>query len=212
MIKVLLVDDHQIVIDGIKSLLEDAPGISCQGWSNSGQEALDQLVDTPVDVVLLDINMPEMDGLKTCQLILQQHPEIKVIALTMLSERSMIKAMVQSGARGYLLKNVGREELIRAITRVYSGKSHYSDDIADIILHPEWDKEKESTQIILSRREKQILQLIINELTTHEVAEQLFISENTVETHRRNIMKKLGARNTAGMVRIALENKLIEKS
>ena len=211
MIKVLLVDDHQIVIDGIQSLLKDAPGISCQGWANSGQEALDLLVDIPVDVVLLDINMPEMDGLKTCQLILQQHPAIKVIALTMLSERSMIKAMVNNGAKGYLLKNVGREELIRAISRVFRGKSHYSDDIADIILHPELDKKKESPGFIVSRREKQILQLIINELTTQEIAEKLFISENTVETHRRNIMKKLGARNTAGMVRIALENKLVDQ-
>ncbi|NNF33606.1 MAG: response regulator transcription factor [Saprospiraceae bacterium] len=208
MIKVLIVDDHQIVIDGMMSLLADAENITCQGFANSGQEALNKLQEKSYDLVLLDINMPEMDGLKTCNLILQQHPTIKVIALTMLAERSMIRAMVETGAKGYLLKNVGHDELVTAIRRVHSGKSHYSSEIADILLSP-LPKAKNKPQISLSSREKQILQLIVDEFTTSEISEKLFISVNTVETHRRNIMNKLGAKNTAGVVRIALENKLL---
>lgn len=210
MIRVLIIDDHQLVIEGINSLLKEEPDIICNGWASSGRAGLQKLKESHYDVVLLDINMPEMDGLKTCELILEQHKDVKVIALTMLGERSMIKAMVEAGARGYLLKNVGHGELVRAIKRVHNGKSHYSEEIAEILLAP-GPKEKETTTGFpkLSSREKQILQLIVNEMTTAEISDELHISVNTVETHRRNIMHKLGAKNIAGVVRMAIENDLL---
>ncbi len=210
MIRVLIADDHQIVIDGIRSMLRDEDGIVCDGWANSGREALSKLQDSDIDVVLLDLNMPDMDGLETCRQILSQHPGIKVIALTMLDERSMIRAMVEAGAKGYLLKNVGHDELVHALKRVQAGKSHYSQEIAEILLAP-GPKEKAdgSPRVLLSSREKQILKLIADELTTSEIAVQLHISVNTVETHRRNIIHKLGVKNTAGMIRKAMEQGLI---
>lgn len=208
MIQVLIIDDHQLVIDGIRSLLKKEVDILCNGWANSGEAGLRKLQESEYNVVLLDINMPEMDGLKTCELILKQHSNTRVIALTMLGERSMIRAMVKAGAKGYLLKNVGQAELVRAIKRVYDGKSHYSEEIAEILLAPE-PKENILPFPKLSSREKQILQLIVDELTSTEISESLHISVNTVETHRRNIMHKLGAKNIAGVVRISIENGLL---
>lgn len=211
MIRILVIDDHQLVIDGIRSLLSEEQDIVCTGWANSGQEGLQKLRSEEFDVVLLDINMREMDGLKTCELIRQQHPHAKIIALTMLGERSMIKAMVEAGAKGYLLKNVGQEELVRAIHRVHQGKSHYSEEIAEILLSPDPSELKTTaSRPGLSSREKQILTLIVNEMTTGEISDELNISVNTVETHRRNIMHKLGAKNIAGVVRIAIENGLLD--
>lgn len=213
MIRILIVDDHQIVIDGIRSLLSSEKDIICEGWANSGREAFQKLENATFEIVLLDINMPVMDGLKTCELILHRHPHVKIIALTMLEERSMIKAMVKAGAKGYLLKNVGHEELVRAIKRVHNGKSHYSEEIAEILLSPDPKQGTPDPELPkLSSREKQILQLIIDELTTAQISEELHISTNTVETHRRNIMHKLGAKNTAGMVRIAIQHHLIDPS
>ncbi|NNE30153.1 MAG: response regulator transcription factor [Saprospiraceae bacterium] len=210
MIKVLVVDDHQLVIDGIISLLGDAENISCQHGVNSGQEALGIIHKEPFDVVLLDIGIPDMDGIKTCELIHDQFPDVKIIALTMLSERSMIKAMLEAGASGYLLKNVDFQELEMAVNRVYSGKKHYSEEIAEILIKPEPKKEsEEQPDFALSRREKEILKLMVYENTTSQIAEQLFISVNTVDTHRKNIMQKLGAKNLAGIVRKAIEFKLI---
>lgn len=209
MIRVLIVDDHQLVIDGIRALLSVEEEITCHGSANSGEDALKQLHGSDFDVVLLDISMPGMDGIKACTRITEQFPNIGVIALTMLGERAMIKAMIEAGARGYLLKNVGHDELVRAIQRVHSGKTHYSPEITDILLRPDHTQKDKPSIPALSQREKQILRLIIDEHTTSEIAEALHISVNTVETHRRNIMHKLGARNTAGIVRVALENDLL---
>ena len=210
MIQVLIVDDHQLVIDGIHSLLNDAADIRCTGSANNGKEAISMMQEAHFDVVLLDINMPGMDGLKICGIINEQFPDVKVIALTMLGERSMIKAMVEAGAKGYLLKNVGHDELVRAIKRVHAGKSHYSEEIAEILLSPITNQNKKDLpKLSLSAREKQILKLIVDEYTTSEISKTLHISVNTVETHRRNIMHKLGAKNTAGMVRIAVEQQLL---
>lgn len=213
MIRVLIVDDHQIVIDGIRSMLRDEDGVSFAGSANSGKEALAKLQISNYDIILLDLSMPKMDGLETCRRILNQDPGSKVIALTMLDERSMIRAMVEAGARGYLLKNVGHDELVQAIKRVHAGKSHYSQEIAEILLAPEpKGKKPDSQKILLSSREKQILKLIADEFTTANISDRLHISVNTVETHRRNIIHKLGVKNTAGMIRTAMEQGLIDAS
>lgn len=212
-IHVCLVDDHQIVVEGLRLLIGTAGDIQCIFTASSGEEALKHLRSAPVHVALVDIEMPGMDGITCCRLIREQFSEVHVIALTMYRERSLIKRMIEAGADGYLLKNTGRDELLTAIRRVYAGKSHYGDEIAEIIVRgnaKERQGIRKSMLPSLSSREKQIVRLIMDERTTAEIAEQLNISFNTVETHRRNIMHKLNARNTAGIVRIVLEEHLLE--
>jgi DNA-binding NarL/FixJ family response regulator len=212
MIRVLVVDDHQIVIDGLQLLMEGLEDISCVGSAASGEKALTFLQNSEVDIVILDIEMPGMDGIACCTRIAKSYPDMHVIALTMHSERSLIKRMLEAGARGYLLKNAGRDELASAIRRVYQGKSYYSDDVAETIIRGDTTSRPRRHAMFptLSSREKQIVQLIVDEFTTQEIADKLSISFNTVETHRRNIMDKLGAKNAAGIVRIALEHHLLE--
>lgn len=212
MIRVFVVDDHQIVIDGLQLVMDGLADISCVGTATNGEDALAFLQSHSADIVLLDIDMPGMDGIACCTRIIQRYPGTQVIALTMHSERSLIKRMLEAGANGYLLKNAGREELDKAIRRVNEGKSYYSHDVAETIVRGDPAVKPHSKQLFptLSSREKQIVRLIVDECTTQEIADKLNISFNTVETHRRNIMDKLGAKNAAGIVRIALEHRLLD--
>lgn len=213
MIRIFLTDDHQLVIDGMKLMISEAEDMQCVGHANNGQEALRRLEEQEVDVIMLDINMEVMNGLETCRAIHTRHQEVKVIALSMLKEPSMVKQMLKNGASGYLLKNAGKEEVLRAIRRVYSGKKYYSAEVADAVmasLSPEPVKKSNTLFPGLTRREKQVLQLIVEEYTTQEIADELSIKFGTVETHRRNLLIKLGARNTAGLVRTCLEYGLLK--
>ncbi len=211
MIDVLIVDDHQIVIEGLKLLLESNADISVIGTVNSGHAALDFLEYQPVHLVLLDIFMEGMNGIETCEKITKQFPAIKVLALTTANDTSLIRSMFNAGAKGYLMKNTDKEELTKAIHTLLKGDSFFGEEVSKYILTEIKGESSSSISSIprISRREKQILQMIVDEMTTAEIAKQLFISFGTVETHRRNIMNKLGARNTAGMVRIALEHGLL---
>ena len=212
MIRVLIVDDHRIVIDGLKLLLQQVGNVVVVATVSDGLEALQVLEQENIDVVLLDINMPKLNGIETSKRIKEKYQDTDVIALTMIQEASMIRKMLKAGAAGYLMKNVGKEELIKAIYSVHEGNNYYASEVSDIIFQDLQGEQKKSKSLYpqLSRREKQILKMILDELTTGEIAEKLHISFGTVETHRRNIMNKLGARNTAGMVRIALENRLLD--
>jgi len=205
----VIADDHQIVIEGIEHMLREVPGIEVVGTAHHGGEVLSFLLGHKADLVLMDINMPVMNGIDTCAKVRSEHPGVQVIALTMMQEASLIQRMLTAGAAGYLMKNSGREELLHCIRTVMAGKTYYASEVADILLSDLSKPEKKSPFPQLSRREKQILKMIAGEMTTGEISEQLHISFGTVETHRRNIMQKLGARNTAGMIRIAFENKLI---
>lgn len=212
MIKILIADDHQLVIDGLKLMLEDATDMQCIAEANNGIEVLQVLKNTAADIILLDINMPEMNGLECCKKVRVSYPDVKIIVLSMLQEASLIKQMLQEGASGYLLKNEGQAEVLAAIRSVYDGKPFYSEGVMDIVMNSLSNKptKKPSSPFpSLSRREKQVLQLIVEEFTTAEIAEKLFISFGTVETHRRNLLVKLNARNTAGLVRICFEFDLL---
>ncbi len=211
MIKVLIADDHQIVIDGIRLMLSDADGLECAGTANSGEEALQLLQNLPIDVLLLDINMPGMDGLECCRKVHADFPAVKILMLSMLREGSLVKMLLNEGASGYLLKNAGKDEVIDAIRKVHAGERALSPEVLDIFLENNSEKKKQMASPFpkLSRREKQVLQLIVGERTTGEIASELFISFGTVETHRRNLLMKLNARNTAGLVRMALEYDLL---
>ncbi|MBK8565609.1 MAG: response regulator transcription factor [Saprospiraceae bacterium] len=211
MIKILITDDHQLVIDGIQLMLAEADDLQCVGTANSGERALELLATTSTDVLLLDINMPGMDGLETCRRVRRDFPSVKILMLSMLREGSLVKMLLNEGASGYLLKNAGKDEVLEAIRKVHRGERALSSEVLDIFLQPDAEKKRLMTSPFpsLSRREKQILQLIVDEKTTGEIAEELFISFGTVETHRRNILMKLSARNTAGLVKAAIEYKLI---
>ncbi len=211
MIQVFIVDDHKMVIEGIELLLKNHESIQVMDSALSGEEALDKLSQITPQVVLLDINMPGMNGIDTCKKMIELQPNIKIIALSMHKESSLIKLMLSSGAKGYVLKNAGQDEIIEAIETVYQGKTYLDDIVNEIIVNSVAKSKKQKQQSPfpkLSRREKEILELILEEYTTQEIAEKLFISFGTVETHRRNMLIKTGARNTAGLVRIALEYEL----
>ena len=211
MIRVLIVDDHKIVIEGMKLLLQNHPNIEVAGTALSGEEAIDLLPNLCPDVVLLDINMPGLNGIDTCKKLLELQPILKVIAISMHKESSLIKLMLSNGAKGYVLKNAGQDEVIEAIEAVYMGKTYLDETVNEIIVSSVTSAKSskvESPFPSLSRREKEILALILEEYTTQEIADKLFISFGTVETHRRNMLIKTGARNTAGLVRIALEYEL----
>jgi len=211
MIKLLLTDDHNIVRDGIKILLKDQGDISVVAEASNGQEALSVLVNGGVDIVLLDINMPGLDGLKTSAIIKDKYPDVKIIALTMYREMNMVEAMFKNGAKAYLLKSCSQSELLKAIRGVAGGDEYLEDELReDFALHMDKPLARIKQSPTVSKREKEVLQLISEELTTSEIAQKLFISITTVETHRKNMLKKLGLRNTAGLMRYAFQHSLID--
>ena len=212
--RVFVVDDHQVLVDGIRALLGSAEDVSFTGAAYSGEEALERLEGTAADVVLLDIGLPGMDGLDTCAAIKGRWPELKVIALSMHDGHHMISGMLERGASGYLLKNVGREELLEAITTVCNGGTHLSSQATDVLVEGLRNQEQASGDhgrepIVLTEREQEVLMLIADEHTTSEIADRLGISVNTVESHRRHLLEKLGARNSAGLIRNAMRSGLL---
>jgi len=212
MIKILIADDHQLVTDGLKLMLAEADDMICAGTAANGKEALGQLALHPVDVLLLDINMPEMDGVECCRQVKERYPAVKVLVVSMMREASLVKLMLKEGASGFLLKNAGKDEVLYAIRKVFEGKQAFSTEVLDAIMDSfagKFTKVADNPFPKISRREKQILQLIVDERTTTEIASELFISFGTVETHRRNLLMKLNARNTAGLVKAALEYNLL---
>ncbi len=210
-IKVLTVDDHQLVLDGIKLMLEGHKVINVVAEAHNGQEAIDYVAAHEVDVVLMDLNMPEVNGIDACKVIKELKPNTKVMILSMISEHKMIKSVMKTGANGYMLKNSGQQEIIEAILKVYAGENHFDDRIIDIMMDPKNTAQVKSENLhpSLSRREKEILKLIVEEHTTAEIAGKLFISFGTVESHRRNMISKLGVRNTAGLVSAAYKFDLL---
>ena len=211
-ISVQIIDDHQLIIDGLMTMLGGIEDIEVIDSARNGKEALAMIEKQEADVVLLDINLPDTNGLDLCQEIRKKGVESKILALTMVRELSLIKIMLRNGANGYLLKNSSQQSVVEAIRKAYTGEQVFSQDVQQIMLDDLVGKKSQPKSLFpkLSRREKEIVQLILDEKTTQEIADQLFIGFGTVETHRRNIMNKLGARNTAGMVRTVLEYGLLE--
>ncbi|MCC5932028.1 MAG: response regulator transcription factor [Cyclobacteriaceae bacterium] len=213
MIEVLIVDDHKMVIEGMQLLLHDQEEIKVTGFALSGEEAIELVPVLKPDVILLDINMPGINGIDTCKSILSSFPDIKIIAISMHKESSLIKLMLGNGAKGYVLKNAGKDEIVKAIQSCYLGKVYLDDTVNEIIINSVTNTSKQKisdTFPHLSRREKDVLRLIMDEYTTQEIADKLFISFGTVETHRRNMLIKTGARNTVGLVKLALEYNLLK--
>lgn len=211
-IKVLLVDDHKIVRDGIKLMLEPQAGIDVVAEAENGEKVIGLLQESPVDVIVMDINMPKMNGIVTTKLVKEKYPGIKVLALTMSSDDTHIRQMVQAGASGYIMKSAGREELTTAIHEVMEGKHYFSDQATQsIMMDLVKNKGKSSAPdpIHITERETEVLQMIVKEHTNQEIAEKLYISPRTVDAHRRNLLQKTGARNTAGLVSYAFQHGLV---
>jgi DNA-binding NarL/FixJ family response regulator len=214
-IKVLVVDDHQLMIDGLKSLLECEEDIVFAGGANSMAETLSFLSLNKVDVVLMDINMPDGSGIETTEQIRELYPLVKVIALTMHDDISIITRMVRAGASGYILKRTNMNEVIEAI-RVVANNGRYLSNYAqsivmDNLVMPALKSEiKEEAKSILSSREMEVLKLVAKEYSNEQIAEKLFISERTVEAHRRNIFIKTKTKTSVGLIKYAINNGLID--
>lgn len=211
MIKILIADDHQMFIDGLKSLLEGSAGICVVGEARNGHEVVELCALKAVDIVIMDINMPGMDGIQATRELLKKHPAIKILGLSMYNDREYISDMLKAGALGYILKNTGKESLLNAIHTLHSGANYLGEEVSKTLLNS-FMKNPQLAKIMekLSDREKEVLVCIATGLTTHEIADQLFISKNTVETHRKNLLYKLKARNTAELVNNAYKQRLIQ--
>ncbi len=212
MTSILIADDHQMFVDGLKSLLEDQEEIHVVGEAKNGQEVLAFCDSQQIDLVVMDINMPVMDGIQASKELTKRHPLIKILGLSMYNDRDYISDMLQAGALGYILKNTGKENLLEAIHTLQSGANYLGEEVSKTLLNGFIKNPSQSTHLTekLSEREKEVLGCIATGMTTHEIGDQLFISKNTVETHRKNLLYKLKARNTAELIRNAYKQRLIQ--
>lgn len=210
--RLLIVDDHQMLIDGIKALLQEEPTFEIVAQAQNGIQALEILKSNAIDIVLTDISMPEMDGIELTQKIKQDYPDVKILALSMFSEKQMIREMVDAGVSGYILKNTGREELVGALSKIASGGIFFGDEVTNEMMRMMTDQEKSELKkeiVNLTFREREILKLIAKEYSNSKIAEELFISERTVETHRKNIFRKTNTKSIVGLIKYAIEHKLV---
>ena len=210
MIEIAITDDHIIVIEGIRMMLKSNKEIVISQSFTNITDTFDGL-DKSVKVLLLDINLPDGNGITACKDLLQKFPNLRIIALTNFEDVSFIKQIIKNGAMGYLLKNTDKKELVNAIKTVLEGERYLTQNIQEMLLNESLGKAAPSSFFVpkLTSREKEILDLIIKEYTTEEIAEKIFISVKTVESHRSNLIQKLGVKNSAGLVRVAFEKGLI---
>ena len=208
--KIAITDDHVMVLKGIVSLLENTPEIKIIGEYENGEETIKGLDLNLPDVLFLDINLPDINGIDLSKQLLKTHPELKIIALTNYEDITFVKRMLKNGVHGYLLKNTDKIELVEALKTVLSGDVYLQKDIQKRLFN-QTSKKATNNGLLpkLTRREHDVLLAISEELTTQEISEKLFISPKTVETHRMNIMSKLGAKNSVGIIKIAIEKQLL---
>ncbi|GAB2787341.1 DNA-binding NarL/FixJ family response regulator [Hymenobacter luteus] len=215
MIRIALADDHAIIRDGIRALLVGEADLQIAAEASNGRQLLELLAEIPVDVVLLDINLPEMDGHEAIRQLQRHYPGIRVLVLSMLSHEEYVTRVLEAGALGYALKNVSRDEILFAIRSVAAGRRFLCTELGVYLLHrlsKLGDKQapgEEKKPPVLSRRETEVLKLIGEGFTTGEIAEKLFTSKRTIETHRQNIIEKTQVRNTAALIRYAVTQGLL---
>ncbi|MFN8211235.1 MAG: response regulator transcription factor [Bacteroidales bacterium] len=208
--KIILTDDHQLFRNGLKMLLESIPEFEIAGEASNGLEFLELLPGCNADVVLMDINMPDMDGIEATRKGLKIAPDLAVIALSMYGEEEYYYKMVDAGAKGFLLKDSDITEVKEAILTVKKGGSYFSQELLHHVIQRMKNRESETKSANLSRREKEILLKICEGLSNQEIAESLFISKRTVDKHRANLLGKTNSKNTASLILFAIKNKLIE--
>ncbi len=206
-IRVLLADDHTILLDGLSMVLNQYPNIEVVGVAHDGSEAIKQLYETQADVVLIDVQMPQMDGFQTANVIRDNFPNVKILVLSMHNDRPYIERMYQIGASGYLLKTASIDEILEAIEKVHRGELHFSNDVILTVLN--YNRSQNSPVIKLTRRERQVIELIAKEHSNVEIAQLLNLSVETINTYRKNLLKKTGVKNTAGLVRYAFNQGIV---
>lgn len=208
MIRIIVADDHDLFLEGMTALLNGLPNMEVIGTAKTGNEAIASAKNAEFDLLLMDINMPETNGITALMEIKQDKPLSKIIMLTMHKSREMVQEVIKSGANGYLLKNTPKQELQDALELVHNGTDYFVNEIKDTLVDS-FRSSNVQKSIKLTPREKEVLALICDEQTTHEIADQLFLSINTIETHRKNLLSKTGCKNSVGLVKFALKNDLL---
>ncbi|ACU60386.1 response regulator transcription factor [Chitinophaga pinensis] len=215
-IRLVIADDHEIFRDGLALMLSRQPDITLVGQANNGRELLELLTSVEADVVMTDLKMPLMDGITATRALLQRNPDIKIIALSMFDEEELIVEMLEAGAKGYLLKNADKQEIIEAINSVYEDHIFYcrqtSARLAAMIVKSRFNPPRENNAVTFTDREKEIIRLICQQFTAQEIGDKIFLSKRTVEGHRTRILEKMNVKNTAGVVVFALKNNLISEA
>lgn len=204
--RLFLTDDHAVLIGGLIKIIEAEPELEVVGHAGTVRETMDLLTQKKVDLLITDYNLPDEDGLTLVRKVKRKYPEMKILVLSMHDEAHLVKEILKEGIDGYLIKKDSHNELINAIYTIRSGKSYLSSDINKILIR---GLNGEEEQRLLTEREREILILISKEYTNREIAEELFISERTVETHRKNIFRKTGTNNMVGLIKFAYANNLI---
>lgn len=214
MLKVFITDDHELYLEGLVLLLNKQPGIQVVGSALTGKELLQKLPDLEVDILLLDVHLPDTGEEELLKTIRATYPELKILYLTIMRGTRYIHKLIRHDIHGYILKNTSIEELVKALKTVSEGKKYFSKEINIIDTDQDFRNtvtiEDKKVDEILSKREIEVLTLICKEYSNSEIAEKLFLSVSTVETHRKNLIAKLGVNNTVGLVKFALKNNLIE--
>jgi len=210
--KISIVDDHQMFVDGLASIISQFPDVELVFTANNGKEFLKKLEwEAAPDLVLMDINMPEMNGLELTEALIESHPKMGILVLSMLDDGKQIKKMIDLGVKGYILKNTGRDELYKAMMCVFRGESYFSKAIGENVLGEmvKTKSRENEQQVKLSVREKEVLRLVAKGWTSQQIADELFLARLTIETHRKNIKLKLGIKSTAALVKYAIDQMLI---
>jgi DNA-binding NarL/FixJ family response regulator len=210
-IKILLADDHKITRDGLKALLESQKNMIVIGEAENGRQAVRLASDLAPDVIVMDINMPELNGIEATRQIIAELPETKIIALSMYSDKRYVVGMLKAGVSGYLLKNCAFDELVSAITAVVANQNYMSQKIANTVMKDYaniLESSDSSPASTLTAREREVLQLIAEGLKTKDIATRIHVSVKTVETHRQQVMRKLNAKSVAELTKIALREGL----
>ena len=214
-IKILIADDHEVVRDGLKNILVNLGNVNVVAEVANGEDAVSAYETTKPDLVIMDISMPGMNGIEATRIIKENDPNAKILVLTMHDNQEYLNQIIRSGAKGFVLKNTDKEELLDAVKAVSAGENFFSKDISKLIIDnyirsaKDSDKSDTYKEVPLTKREIEILKFIAEGNSNQEIANKLFISYNTVDTHRKNIMHKLSIKNTAGLVRYAIEKGLI---
>ena len=205
MINILIADDHEIVVEGLRSLLENEKEINIIGEASNGEEVLPILQNNSINVAVLDINMPKMDGIDLTKFIKSNHLDVKILILTMHNEIGFIRRIIEAGAHGYILKNKGKEELVKAIHALHNGNEYLGEEVTKTLFSSIRNSNVYG-EIKFTKREKEVLKLIADGNTTKDITKILPIAATTIETYRRNLIEKTGVKNSKGLVKFAVEN------
>lgn len=212
-IKVLIADDHQMILDGLRMLLSQDESIEVIDEALDGEAVIEKVKwAEELDIIILDINMPKKDGIEVTKILKSSYPEVKILIVTMYSRKEFVKNLVEAGVDGYILKNAGRDELLTAVKSLANGEPYYGKEITKIIMKS-YQKDRVFDNVMdieLTEREKDIIRLIADGLNTTEIAEKLYLSTHTINTHRKNILNKLHVKNSAGVIRFGIQTGIVK--